>query len=111
MSKITVDAFLAAQDTIKAYREQQEELAAQERKAKREELASALANLGDSTALEAWALGRWEDDKRRGIGKGMTETNAKLWYLKNLRAALVDVCDAFGLDRDAIVACQKATAA
>ena len=107
MKKITVDAFLAAQDTIKAYREQEEEAAANERKAKREELANAFADLGDSAKLETWAMGRWEDDKRRGIGKAMTETNAKLWYVKMLRASLVDVCEAFGLDRDVIFTSQK----
>lgn len=96
--RITVDQFLAARDVSEKYMEQQKAERIAKADAVRAEIEALIADFGGNETLREWALNRHEIAKLRGIGTGMTQDQALSYYLRNLKVAVVDVCQAFGLD-------------
>jgi hypothetical protein len=49
-------------------------------------------------ALSQWAMDQWESDKDRGVGKGMTEDEAKAYYIRSLAHGAIRACQVLGID-------------
>lgn len=87
-----------ALDTLKRWDAQQAQIEKEKRQQQVEALRATIAELYDSESLHPWALAKWEQDKSRGIGRGMNEVQAVRYYLEGLKRSLADVCQAFQVD-------------
>ena len=86
-----------ARKVLKEFTAQEDERVAEIRQRQEDALNHLIEELPGGANLAAWAASRWEEDKKKGYGGGMTPDSAIDYYLRQLQRAMFNVCDAYNV--------------
>lgn len=87
-----------ARKILEKYSIEQKEKAEQERAQELAHYEELVNTFSADYDLVSWAKDRWESDKKKGIGTGMTEERAISHYIEYLKWHFTTVCEAFKLE-------------